>query len=85
MLIQLLPFMAARIILLRGDFPLVPLMLDIRCISFGIRLSNRFNANAGAERESLTMLSKHSLLVLIPNLGSPMTAVKRRKKVQTKC
>lgn len=67
--------MAARIIGFKGDFPFVPFMLEMRWTSFGIRLSKRFSARADGEWGWLTMLSKQSLLVLTPNLGSPIIAV----------
>ena len=72
--------MAARIIGFKGDFPFVPLMLEMRRTSFGIKLSKRFSARADGEWEWFTMLSKQSLLVLTPNLGSPVIAV---NKIQT--
>ena len=70
--------MAAKIIGSRTDFPFVPLTLDIRWTGFGIKLSNRFRARAEGEGECLTMFSKHSLSVLIPNLGSPIMAKRKR-------
>ena len=67
--------MAAKIVGFRTDFRFVPLnMLDICWPGFGIKLSNGFRARAEGEGECLTMFSKHSLSVLIPNLGSPIMA-----------
>lgn len=45
------PFIAARIIGSKGDFPFVPFTLEMRCTSFGIRLSKRFSARAAGEWE----------------------------------
>ena len=75
------PFIAARIIGSKGDFPFVPFTLEMRWTSFGTRLSKRFSARAAGEWEWLTMLSKHSLLVFTPNLGSPIIAVNKIDKI----
>ena len=77
----MLPLIAARIDVLRGVFPFDPFMFEMRWTSFGIRASKRFSAKAGAEEECLTMLSKHSLSNLIPNLGTPMMAVSKNKQM----
>lgn len=73
-------FIAAKTVGFKTDFPFVPLMLEMRWTSFGIKLSKRFSASAAGEWECLTMLSKHSLFVLMPYLGSPIIAVQRRKR-----
>ena len=75
------PFIAARIIGSKGDFPFVPFTLEMRWTSFGTRLSKRFSARAAGKWEWLTMLSKHSLLVFTPNLGSPIIAVNKIDKI----
>lgn len=71
--------MAARTIGFKGVLPFMPLMFEMRWTSFGMRLSKRFGTNAKGEEECLTILSKHSLSVLMLYFGSPIITVKEKK------
>ena len=80
-LVPLAPLVAAKIFRLNGDLPLFPLILEMCCTYFGIKLSRRFSASAAGEEECLTMFSRHSLFVFTPNFGSPMIAVKKKERL----